>query len=87
MNNYGSVWGKADNNWTRIDFHDCHILNVILVCSWMCLISFSFFAVFTLLTGSEVAALFMLASALVWLGCGLAYIRIRRSRRNLFKVI
>lgn len=87
MTNYGSIWEKADNNWTPIDFKDCHILNILLVSSWVALISFSLFAVFTLLTGSDVAALFMLAAAFCWLACSIAYIRIRRARRNRFKVM
>jgi hypothetical protein len=87
MTSYDSVWGNADDKWTPIDFHDCHILNILLVCSWVALVAFSFFAIFTLITSSDVAALLLLASGAVWMTCGIAYIRIRRSRRKLLKVI
>jgi hypothetical protein len=53
---------------------------VLLVVCWIAVASFAVFAIFTLATGSDVSALLMIASGFIWLGCGVAYIGIRRSR-------
>ena len=87
MTNYDSIWGNADNNWIRIDFRECYILNVLLVICWVAVVGFAIFALFTLATGSDVSALFMIACGFIWVGCGISYIRIRRVRRKIIKVI
>ena len=83
MTDYGQIWGKAPKQWCNIDFKERQISSALLVIAWMGMISFFIFGAFTLLTKTDSAAICMIASVLVWLGSGIAVIRIRRTQKGL----
>jgi chromate transport protein ChrA len=87
MTNWESVWGNTEKNWKPIDFHDKHILKGLLVASWISMLAFFCFALFTVITKSDVAALLMIAFLFVWLWSGITYIRIKRAKRKYVTVI
>jgi len=79
------VW--ACESWKPVEFPDSHSMQILTIISWVAMASFLFFAVFTVLDNSDLPALLMILSLFVWVGCGIAYIRIKRSRRKMIKVI
>jgi hypothetical protein len=86
MTNYQNVWGSAQKKWSRIDYRDSHLLTALTVWAWVGMISFFVCASFSVLAGSNAAAVAMLVSLGLWLGCGISVIRIRRGRRKFLKI-
>jgi hypothetical protein len=87
MTNWENVWEGVDKNWKPLDFHDKHILNGLAVASWISMLAFLFFALFTAVTRSDEAALLMIAFLFAWLWSGITYIRIRRAKRKFIRLI
>ena len=86
MTDYHHFWGNAQKAWKTIDFKDSRIVNVLLVWAWIGMISFIVFGAFSALTKSNTAAILMILSMFVWLGCGISVVRIKRSRRKYLTV-
>jgi hypothetical protein len=78
MTDYQNVWGSVHKEWSKIGYHDSHLLTTLTVGAWAGMLSFFVFAAFSVLTRSDVAAVAMLLSLAVWLACGISVIRIRR---------
>jgi hypothetical protein len=84
---YDSVWGNTEKNWRPVDFRKSQICIAMLVVSWMGMVSSFVFVVLAVVSRSDLASILMIASMLVWLTGGIAYIRVRRNMRKYIKVI
>jgi len=87
MINWQSAWGNADKNWKPVDFHNKHILDGLVVASWISMLAFFCFALFAVVSRSDAAALVMIACLFAWLASGITYIQIKRSKRKLIRII
>jgi hypothetical protein len=83
MTDYEHIWGNASKQWCNINFKEKQISSALLALAWIGMISFFIFAAFTILTKSDVAAILMIASILVWLAGGIAIVRMRRTQKKL----
>lgn len=86
MTNYENVWGNTVHQWRPIDYKGTYILNILIVSAWVGMVVFFLSSLFLLVTQSDASLYFMLVSLIVWLGCGIAAIRIRRVRRKFIVV-
>jgi hypothetical protein len=87
MTNWEAAWASETKNWQTVKLPHSHSLYVLSAVAWVSVAAFVFFAAFTVLANSDVASLFMIASLFVWLASGVAYIKIKRARKNAIKVI
>ena len=87
MSVYESVWGKAEKNWKPVDFRKTQLCIALLVFSWMGMVASFVFGIFAMIYRSDLPSLLLIASMVVWLACGIAYIRIRRNMRKYIKVM
>lgn len=79
---YDSVWGKAERNWKPIDFRRSRLCTALLVFSWIGMVASFVFGVFAMIPrSSDLASILLVAFMLVWIACGIAYIRIRKTMR------
>jgi hypothetical protein len=86
MTEYHHIWGPTEKCWSQISFHDSQLLAALTVIAWVGMVAFFVAAAFLLLTKSDSATIAMLSALAVWLGAGIAAIRIRRGRRKLIRV-
>jgi hypothetical protein len=87
MTDYQHIWGRAQKNWRVIDFKDKYVMNILLVWTWVSMIGFFVFAVFSIISRSNTASILMIASLLIWIGCGISIIRIKRAKRKYIMVL
>ena len=80
---YEHIWGASRKEWCSVDFKEKQVSSALLVLTWMGMLSFFVFAIFSMVTRSDWAAVLMIASLLIWVGCGIAIIRIRRTHRKM----
>ena len=83
MTNYQYVWGSAQKEWHTVSFGEKHILNVLTVFAWVGMTGVFFSLAFLFVTGSDGWAAAMIFFMAVWIACGIAAIRIRRSKRKM----
>jgi len=87
MTNYEQAWGAINKQWQSIDYRGSHLLNMLTVFAWAAMVGFFLFALLSMATRSNAAVIAMLVSVAVWMACGIAVIRIRRSARRLVTLI
>jgi hypothetical protein len=86
MTDYQSIWGGTKNRWLGIEYRGNEILSAFVVGAWTGMILFFIFVLLTLITQANAAIIAMLFFLGLWLGCGIAAIRILRRRRKFLKV-
>jgi hypothetical protein len=86
MTDYQGIWGEADSQWFRIDSHRNDVLTMLTVGSWMGMVLFFVFGTLALITQSDITIIVMLLSLALWIGCGIAAIRIIRGRKKFLRI-
>ena len=84
LDNYARIWGDAEKNWKPVTLGDGYLPTVMLVGSWIFMISFVVFAAFSVLSDSDIFPALMILSIFLWIGSGIAYIRFRRQKKRNF---
>lgn len=83
MTNYDHVWGGAQKEWRKVSFMEKHILNVLTVFSWVGMVGVYIALAFVWVTRSDPWVILMIIFMVMWAACGIAAIKIRRSKRKL----
>lgn len=83
MTNYDSYWGGTQKNWSRVSFQEKHFLNALVVFTWVGMVGVFVTLAFLFVTKANLWAGWMIFFMVLWLACGIAAIRIRRSKRKL----
>jgi len=78
--NYEYVWGNTPKDWRAISFGEKHFINVLTVFAWVGMVGTFVSILFLLVTTANAWAIGMIFFMFLWLACGLAAIRIRRSK-------
>jgi hypothetical protein len=83
MTDYQHVWEYAQKGWNIIDLKAKQLASVMLVFAWIGMVGALVFGVLTLLSRTDLNSSLMLGFLLLWMGCGIAFIRIRRTQKKL----
>lgn len=81
--NYSFAWGETPKEWRMVSFGERHHLNVLLVFAWTGMVSVFLSLAFVFVTREDIWVAAMIFSMVVWAACGIAAIRIRRSKRKM----
>lgn len=82
MTNFENVWGNTSNKWMPIDRRTNELLSACIVFAWVGMIAFFVSGLFVVVTRNDISVALMLLFLVVWLGSGIAAIRIRHRRRK-----
>lgn len=86
MTDYQYVWGPVQKQWKLIDYRASHLYFTLMVSAWMGMIGFFIFGGFVILTKADSAVIAMLISLAVWLGSGIAILKIRHGRSKFLTI-
>lgn len=82
MANFQHIWGPSRKEWRPVDLQAKQVSSALLVSAWAGMVAFFIFAAFSVLTGTDWAAVLMIAALLLWVTSGIAIIRIRRTHKK-----
>ena len=87
MTNYENVWSSAQKDWCSIDYRGTYILKILTVFAWVGMVGAFISLLFVFVDKSDLSAAFLFGFMSLWLACGIAVIRIRRTKRRVVTIV